>query len=101
MPQPRKYIDQAEKQRAYRARLQAEQLQQHAAKAPTYAKWRKALQEAASILQNTETEIDAWMQERSERWQESDRASEMEEDREQLRDLVEAIASLHIWRTSH
>lgn len=97
MPQPRKYEDAAAKQRAYRARRQAEQLQQPAT-APTYQKWRKALLQASSILQATQQDIDEWMQQRSDRWQDSERGAEMQEDCDELAGMVETIATLHIWR---
>ena len=97
MPQPRKYATAAERTRAYRERLAAAPLAERAAKAPTYAKWRKSLRDAHALLNATYEEIHYWMQERSERWQESDRAGEMEADRDQLQEIVESIENLNLW----
>lgn len=101
MPQPRKYANAAERTRAYRERLAATPLQERAAKKPTYPKWRKTLRDAHAILEATYEEIHYWMQERSERWQESDRAGEMEADRDSLQDILASIESLNLWSSSH
>lgn len=100
MPQPRKYASAAERTRAYRERLAAAPLAERAAKAPTYAKWRKNLRDAYAILSATQEEIHFWMQDRSERWQESDRAGELEADRDALQEIVESIESLSLWRSA-
>lgn len=96
MPQPRRYDDAAARQRAYRARLKAQPAAARNAKAPGYAKWRKAIQDAYDLLEGTYEEIHYWMQERSERWQESDRAGDMESDRDSLYEIMEAIDNLAI-----
>jgi hypothetical protein len=96
MPIPRKYESQAEKQKAYRARRANQEPAARAAVTPGYAKWRKTIREAFALLTTTYDELDAWMKERSERWQESDRAADLEADRDKLWEILDGLEELSI-----
>ncbi len=96
MPRPRMYESRAAKQRAYRARRAAETGQKTRPGAPGYAKWRKAIQEAYTLLESTYEELHAWMAERSDRWHESDRAGELDADRDRLYEILEGLDELSI-----
>lgn len=89
MPQERKYRDQAERQRAYRERQAAARWSELAKKGlpasaavptmPSQARWSGLL---ASALQNVETardEMQTYWDERTERWQDSERGEAMAE----------------------
>lgn len=95
MPQPRIYTDAAARQRAYRARL-AERAAAADTRVPGYRKWRAAIQGAYDALEATYEEINIWKQERSERWQESDRAGDLEADYEALAEVLEQLAGLAV-----
>jgi len=99
MPTPRQHTNQAEKQRAYRERQkQARQTEQEAkglpslpviATMPGRTRW-KALVEAAKVqLETARDEMESYAAERSEAWQESDKA---EQHRAQM-DTIEAALS--------
>jgi len=96
MPQPRKYESQAAKQRAYRARLASQNRPTAKPGAPGYPRWRKAIAEATALLDSVYEELNEWMQERSEKWQESDRAGELEADKDMLYEATELLANLAI-----
>jgi hypothetical protein len=100
MPQPRKYQSAAERQRAYRARRERAPLEERAVVTPSYPKWRKSLREAYGLLEATYEEIHYWIQERSERWQESERAGYIEGDRDQLQEILEMLDNLSLMEKS-
>ena len=96
MPQPRKHEDAAARQRAYRARRKAQDAPPAPPGAPGYAKWRKSVQQAHALLSAAYDEIGDWMRERSERWQEGERAGELEADRDKLYEILDALDELSI-----
>ena len=98
MPTPRQYQTDADRQRAYRERQKQARLTELAAKnlpaappipsMPGTARW-KALQEQARLaLQTTLDEMQAYYDERSEAWQEGERAATMQEQIEALTDVL-------------
>lgn len=96
MPQPKLHINHAARQAAYRGRQQAAYaaaLQQKGLPKlpaipalPGTLRWRKALDSAALILEQTTSEMQDYYDERSETWQESERAEALLE----LKDQIEA-----------
>lgn len=95
MPQPKVYETVAERQRAYRQRKAAEG-RKGPVGAPGYAKWRKEVSQAYAALERVHDEVSAWMEERSDQWQESDRAGELAADRDQLQEVLEVLAGLQL-----
>jgi len=95
MPQPRKYATVAERQQAYRRRKQ--ETAESSTGTPGYAKWRRELREASDTINRVYEEIHYWMQDRSERWQESDRGAAMEADRDELWEISDKLSDLGIW----
>ena len=89
MPQPRKYADRAQRQAAYRERCAAALRSQCQAKGlpalppiptmPGTARWRAAAKMAHDLLNTICDEMRTYADDRSEQWQESERAEEFEE----------------------
>ena len=104
MPQPRRHLDNAAKQRAYRVRQDLARQEQQQAKGlpptpplptiPARARWQALLTHARVALETVQTEVQAYWDERSEAWQESDRGSAMAEDLEQLAVVLDGLAEL-------
>ena len=103
MPRPRLYASNAEKQRAYRAaRKQREQQQATDAlpRPPGIAnmaakrRWNTLLDQAKNNLETLRDEMQAYYDDRSEAWQESDRGQAMEERIEALEALIQDIDEL-------
>lgn len=86
MPQPRKYESRAQQQAAYRRRSAMALRTHDQAKGlpaqppiptmPGTARWRAAARMAYSLLDTICDEMQAYADDRSEQWQESDRADE-------------------------
>ena len=98
MPQPRKYATVAERQQAYRRRKQETAAPVN--RTPGYAAWRRDLKQASDIVNRVYEEMHYWIQERSERWQESDRGASMEADRDELWEISDKLNDLGIWTKS-
>jgi len=89
MSQPRKYADRAQQQAAYRVRCAAALRSQRQAKGlpalppipamPGSARWRAAAKMAHDLLDTVCNEMRAYADDRSQQWQESERAEEFEE----------------------
>lgn len=87
MPPPRQYSDQAEKQRAYRERQAKARLAERAAKGlpaappvptmPSTRRWEALLATALETIEVAREEMQAYYDERTERWQDSDRGADM------------------------
>lgn len=101
------YEDQAARQRAWRAREKAKAAARVAAGfeakyPPTltpmlqYRQWRKATGEAMALLERVYEELEAFMQERSERWHESDRGGELEAEKDELYGVLDTLAGLEV-----
>jgi hypothetical protein len=86
MPQPRKYANRAQQQAAYRNRRAAAHRAQMQAKGlpalppiaaiPGTVRWRGALRMAQELLELVCNEMDQYANDRSEEWQDSERAEE-------------------------
>ncbi len=85
MPQPRQHADHAARQRAYRDRQAAARRAELQAKGlppsppiatmPSRARWQALLAQAERGLETVRDEVQAYIEDRSERWQEGERAA--------------------------
>lgn len=102
MPQPRKYANRAQQQAAYRTRCAAALRTHMDAKGlpalppipamPGTARWRTAATMAYALLNTICDEMQAYFDDRSEQWQESERGDEFTEritGIEDIRDTLE------------
>jgi hypothetical protein len=97
MPQTRKYGTNAQRQAAYRARAREAQQDQLRAKGlpplpalptvPGVRRWRGALDQACHLIALVAQEMAAYGDQRSEDWQDSDRADAFRERLEAIEDL--------------
>ena len=105
MPQPRKHDSHAARQAAYRKR-QAQALSScHAPGKPLppgptvptipgWARWRRAMADIEKQMKTIESEMQSYYDQRSERWQDSERAEEFQE---RLDDLSSALELVTDW----
>lgn len=87
MPQPRKYATRAEQQAAYRKRTTTADRERLAKKGlpplpaiptmPGHARWNAMIEQAHILLSEAIAEIQNYHDDRSEQWQESDRAEDL------------------------
>src|SRR5215831_18492617 len=94
MPQQRRYEDNAAKQRAYRVRqAQARHAEQQAKglpaapplpTLPSRARWQALLTQARLALETARDEMQAYYEDRSETWQQGERAATLAEQIDQL-----------------
>jgi hypothetical protein len=66
--------------------------------ATMYAKARRAVREAYALLDTTCEELYYYIQERSQPWQDSDRAADLEADRDELDLVLQRLDKLSICR---
>ena len=102
MPQPRKHSSHAERQAAYRERQSqalADCLQPGkslpplpvVSTIPGTTRWRQALAAVEQQMRAVEAGMESYYDDRSERWQESDRGEEFEQRLEDLRTTLELV----------
>jgi hypothetical protein len=104
MPQQRRHQDNAAKQRAYRARQAQARREEQQAKGlppapplptlPGRARWRALLAQARLALETTRDEMQAYYEDRSEAWQQGERAATLAEQIEQLEVVLEDLEAL-------
>jgi uncharacterized membrane protein YgaE (UPF0421/DUF939 family) len=104
MPQPKKYDSHAQRQAAYhRRREEARQKQLQEKGLPALpvisniagtTRWRQAIANAASLLELVDQEMEVYFDERSDAWQESERAELFQERIESIRDIRSMIDEL-------
>ena len=104
MPQPRKHADHAARQAAYRARCERarqEQMNQRGlpslpaiATLPGTPRWNAALQSVRCLLEQVSQEMEAYYEDRSEAWQESERGESFAESQEAITSLLHELESL-------
>lgn len=102
MPQPRKYNSHAERQAAYHKRRKqalAEHLQQKGlptlpavATIPGCTRWNQAISGVRQLIMTVEAEMESYYDDRSERWQESERGEEFQQKLDDLRNILESVA---------
>lgn len=101
MPQPTKHDSHAQRQAAYRKR-QREALAAHLDQKglpplpavptiPGHARWNKAMANIEAQMMRIEAEMETYYDERSERWRESDKATEFEQKLEDLRAALDLV----------
>lgn len=101
MPTPQKYANNADRQRAYRQRLAQAREQERAAKGmpaappiatmPGTTRWNALFETARATLQLARDEMEEYYNDRSETWQESERAQGMQEKIDALDGIIEEI----------
>ena len=101
MPQPRKYVNRAAQQAAYRQRQASSQQELLSLKGlpplpaiptlPGQARWRAMIVQAQRLLSQASEEMQSYHDDRSEQWQEGSRAEAL---LDQLDHLQEAVAQL-------
>jgi hypothetical protein len=104
MPQERRYQDNAAKQRAYRARqAQARRAEQQAKglppapplpTLPSRLRWQALLAQAQLALETAHDEMQAYFEDRSEAWQQGERAATLVEQIDQLEVVLAELAAL-------
>ena len=97
MPYPKKHASQAARQAAYHKRQQTARCEQLQAKGllalpaiptiPGYPRWRQAFAHAEALLDTVVSEMEDYADERSEAWNETDRA-------DQFRETIDAITGI-------
>jgi hypothetical protein len=104
MLQTRKYESNAQRQAAYRQRMQQARNEQLSARSlpplpaipamPGKARWREALRQAHWLIEMTVSEMQAYSDERSDEWQEGDKGELFTNRIESLQDLLDALDEL-------
>lgn len=97
MPQPKKHASPAARQAAYHQRKEQARKEQLTARGlpatpaiptiPGYPRWRQAIEQAQALLEIVHSEMEDYADQRSEQWQETQRAETL---RQQIDDLAEA-----------
>jgi hypothetical protein len=104
MPQQRRYQDNAAKQRAYRTRQAQARREEQRAKGlppapplptlPSRARWQALLTQARVALEAARDEMQAYYDDRSEAWQQGERAEMLVEQIDQLEVVLAALEDL-------
>lgn len=104
MSQHRQYPDAAAKQRAYRARQLQARLADQQAKGlppapplptlPSRARWQALLERAGLLLQTAHDEMQAYYDDRSELWQQGERADALQERLDAVAQLLDDLEAL-------
>jgi hypothetical protein len=106
MPQSRIYASDAARQAAFRQRAQRARLEELAAKGlpalprvtslPGTVRWRALLEQAQTLLETAATEMQDYWDDRSEAWQEGDRAEQMAENIDTIQQIAGSIGEVEI-----
>jgi len=104
MPQQRKYITNAARQEAYRARREQARQVALAAKGlpslpaiaslPGWSRWNASFTAAHALIANSLSEMQSYFDERSESWQESERGEEHQERIASMEAVLNALDEL-------
>ena len=104
MPTPRQHASNAAKQAAYRKRQAEARRQEQQAKGlpalpsvptlPSDKRWKAMQEQARALLQTMAEEMQAYYDERSEQWQESDKGDAMQERLDALESIVTDLDAL-------
>lgn len=104
MPQQRQYPDAAAKQAAYRTRQAQARREEQQAKGlppapplptmPSRARWHALLAQAQRALETARDEMQAYHHDRSEAWQEGERATALAEHIDQLEAVIDDLEAL-------
>ncbi len=106
MPTPRQYATRADRQRAYRQRQSQARTDEQAAKGlpplpaiptmPGKARWEAMRDQAATLLETIRDEMQAYHDDRTEQWQESEKGEEFTTKMEAVTELAEAANQLEL-----
>jgi len=101
MPQHRQHADNAAKQRAYRTRHAQARLSEQQAKGlppapplptlPSRARWQALLDQARLFLETARDEMQTYYDDRSETWQQSERAATLADHLDSLGQALDAL----------
>ena len=104
MPQQQRYQDNAAKQRAYRTRQAHARRAEQQAKGlppapplptlPSHARWQALLTQARLALETARDEMQAYYDDRSEAWQQGERAALLAEQIDQLAVVLDELEAL-------
>jgi hypothetical protein len=107
MPQPRQYPDHAARQRAYRARQAQAHCAAQQAKGlpaaaslptlPSRARWQALLTQAQQCLETARDELQTYCDERSDAWQQGERAALLHEQRESVEQVLAELEAVPSW----
>jgi hypothetical protein len=92
MPTPRKYPTSAERQAAYRRRCSLRNSQYQQSTPPVHYRTMKA--NLMRLLQTASSQLTSYTGQRSEAWQESERAEQLSEIADSLQEVAAALAEL-------
>ncbi len=106
MPYPKKHASHAARQAAYHKRQEKARREQLQAKGllalpaiptiPGYPRWRQALAHAESLLDMVATEMEDYANERSEEWNETDRADQFRENIDAITGIRDQLSELDV-----
>jgi hypothetical protein len=106
MPTPRKHANHAQRQRAYLERKKTAQLAALAAKntpagaaiptMPSRARWKALVGQAQTILKALQTERETYRDQRSEAWQESEKADALQEVIDRVTEALESAQQIEL-----
>jgi hypothetical protein len=106
MPTPRKHASHAQRQRAYILRQKAAQAAAIAAKnmpsgsaiptMPSTARWRALANQAQTILKALQTEMEDYRDDRSDEWQESEKADAFQEVIDRVAEALESALNIEL-----
>lgn len=96
MPTVRKYANAAERQAAYRRRCSARKREQmHPPPAtPSPRRWKAMTAQALRILETAVSEMESYHDQRSERWQDSERGEQFREMMESLEEITAVLRDI-------
>ena len=106
MPTPRKHTNQAQRQRAYVLRQKAAQAAALAAKntpaaaaiptMPSTARWKALTHQAQEILKALHTEMEDYRDDRSEEWQQTQKADEFQDAIDRVAQALESALNIEL-----
>lgn len=91
MPQIRKYANAAERQAAYRQRCAQGQQSKAVPQTPGYRRWNAMKAQALSLLEQIAFEMQRYYNQRSDAWQESERAETFVEQMDTLGQIADEL----------
>ena len=104
MPTPRKYANSAERQAEYRARcslrkgmkpeVEGQQPLLRIPQALGERRWNAMLGQARSLMESVTDEMESYYEEKSERWQESERGERFTERMESIAEVTDLLRDL-------
>lgn len=104
MPTPRRYANPAQRQAAYRQRTATARRQEQEAKGlpplpvvatlPGHPRWHALGRQALQLLETMLTEMQAYYEQRSEPWQDSERGEAFHERLQDLQEAYDVVADL-------